>query len=578
MPLLNTGGAAGAAPVLTASAASFVAGIPAGATIATLSDPFGGGASYAVAGAAPAALALDGNRIVTGAGASAGTSYAIKVRATSADGRREVAETFTLAAIAATAARITTSASVRARMANTTTAVGPNNVQVQRIRDIANADVADPSIELWNGMVAVGVAAPASPEVGPGNATPYRACLLTGLNGTSRDQSSATLTVLTFAQAGACTAGYIWKLDGTPPTPAEFTAAGGAVSADNRQITVPSGWRVRSDRAAGLTIAARTPFMWQVEDAISNGGRRPVGAWMRSDLGELTKAATASGSYAYTKDFSTLSGVDGAAKQVSTPVAIWGETTTGRAPVAVVGDSIVCEVNDSAYGGVAVKGDADGATAFARRALNAAQLPSVCTAIPGDAASTAKTATEAGNGGHAQRELSLRFSKAVISDMGHNDRGAFGSLDAYKAMYRWYWGRLRAACLGGTGRVVQTDLLPKTTSSDGFATSAGQTDSAGSVQYAIINPFLQAGSFQPASGDPDASFGLNAALYQWAAGVSPALDIDAAPHRRWPANGGANTSAGGYAAVAFDGSHPKGPAHAGIADILVAQLSSLLAL
>lgn len=90
-------GGGGGAKSLIADRTRFAADAPAGTTLARLRDPFGG-ATFEVVGT-PAALALSGGRIVRGPGeAAAGARIAIKVRATSADGRREVAETIELTA------------------------------------------------------------------------------------------------------------------------------------------------------------------------------------------------------------------------------------------------------------------------------------------------------------------------------------------------------------------------------------------------------------------------------------------------------------------------------------------------
>jgi len=110
MPMLSTGivpgagvgGGVGGGAALAADAASFAVGLAAGARIAALSQPFGAGTGFVAVGSVPPALALDtgaGAVVAGGGAASGGSSYAIKVRATSADGRREVAETLSFAAV-----------------------------------------------------------------------------------------------------------------------------------------------------------------------------------------------------------------------------------------------------------------------------------------------------------------------------------------------------------------------------------------------------------------------------------------------------------------------------------------------
>jgi hypothetical protein len=98
---LGLGGGGGGA-ALTASANSFLASASQGALIASLSNPFGGATTYAAIGAVPGQLAIAGDGTVT-KGASAavvGNSYSLKIRATSADAKREAAETFVFAAAA----------------------------------------------------------------------------------------------------------------------------------------------------------------------------------------------------------------------------------------------------------------------------------------------------------------------------------------------------------------------------------------------------------------------------------------------------------------------------------------------
>lgn len=85
-----------AAPRLTVTRANYLTSIAEGALIGTLSAPFGAGTTYAIVGAAPGQLALaSGGRIVAGiASPAADTDYAIKIRASSPGGGREIAETF----------------------------------------------------------------------------------------------------------------------------------------------------------------------------------------------------------------------------------------------------------------------------------------------------------------------------------------------------------------------------------------------------------------------------------------------------------------------------------------------------
>ncbi|VXC90718.1 hypothetical protein [Sphingomonas sp. 8AM] len=85
---------------LIADRVSYLASTAAGGLVATLTQAFGAGTTFELIGAAPAQLALaSGGRIVAGTGAATvGSKYEIKVRATSADGRRDTTETLTFIA------------------------------------------------------------------------------------------------------------------------------------------------------------------------------------------------------------------------------------------------------------------------------------------------------------------------------------------------------------------------------------------------------------------------------------------------------------------------------------------------
>lgn len=102
MGMSNGLGRRGGGAQLTASKTRYLASAAAGTLIATLSKTYGDGTTFAVVGATPAQLALSGGTIVKGATASViDSSYSIKIRATSADGKRDTAETLTFTATAA---------------------------------------------------------------------------------------------------------------------------------------------------------------------------------------------------------------------------------------------------------------------------------------------------------------------------------------------------------------------------------------------------------------------------------------------------------------------------------------------
>ncbi|MET0271243.1 MAG: GDSL-type esterase/lipase family protein [Sphingomonas sp.] len=171
MPLIEIGRSGGGA-ALIASAPGFAVPIAAGGQIAQLSQPFGAGTLYETVGTVPGQLALAGGAIVAGsAGAAGGQSYALKVRARSGDGAREVAETLRFAATgAAPAGSYLPAVSIAPQSVHATAAVvagwGGALMQLARVQDGATMAVAPGSdqfaslsaVDSWAGASAVAVA------------------------------------------------------------------------------------------------------------------------------------------------------------------------------------------------------------------------------------------------------------------------------------------------------------------------------------------------------------------------------------------------------------------------------------
>lgn len=458
------------------------------------------------------------------------------------------------------------SAAVRLRVSAGDGTVIANNYNSTRIREKANVAVTAPWLEIWNGWV--NAALPSAPqEVAAVDAGQFRAAFLTNLGASSGSGlvKTGTITPLTWFNAAACAGGFIWKLDGSAGDSVSFAAAGGAISGDGLQITLPSGWYCRSDSATGLTLSGE--YMVQYEDGKPTPGtsRRPnFGLPQRADLGDANKPAATSGTLVYSLDWTGSSQNTGAT--TASPVAVFGISAAGAKTGATAGDSLECETGDFATGTTTLTGDADGCIAFANRALNGGGYSWVRTCIPGSRATTEYT-----YGGNAIRHLVIRYASWVISDMGHNDRGlTFAGVagTGYKATYQWYWNSLRAAMKGGTGRVIATDLLPKTTSTDTWATTANQTDNTGAVQYASINPFFQAGVFVPANGDCDVAYSIYTAS-QNAAVLAPLGYTDIAA-QKYPTFGVANSGS-------RDGTHPGyGLLYQAIASQMTPQLPTLI--
>lgn len=127
-------------------------------------------------------------------------------------------------------------------------------------------------------------------EQGCGGTISIRGTVVTNVQGTTGNQTGATFTPLTFADAANDTAivvgsqtvsGCIWKLDNTttPPTYtrktyAQFVADGGSVSSStidgvtvaNTQAAVPYAYKIIAD--AGPNIAAKTAYLLRLEDRV----------------------------------------------------------------------------------------------------------------------------------------------------------------------------------------------------------------------------------------------------------------------------------------------------------------------
>lgn len=465
------------------------------------------------------------------------------------------------------------SAAVRVRISGGDAAVGSNNVTSTRIGEKTNVAGSAPSVEYWNGWVNAGLPT-AAQEVGSGSATTLRMALVTNLSGVSLNQSSATITQLTWFNVINGVSDFAFKLDGSVGTPSEFLANGGSVSNDGFTIVVPDGWRVRSDPATNITFKSGERYYIQLEDSKAQGLRRPnIGVAQKTALGDATRQQATTGTMVFSKDWSSASQSNGAL--ITSPINVWMTGELGQKVVATAGDSIITETGDLIVGTTTLDGDGDGCLGFANRALNSAGYSWVRTSVPGTKASTVYT-----YGGHSQRLLSLRYCQAVISNMGHNDRGLAWSGAApsgFLALHRWYWNQLRQNCLNSSGRIIQCTYLPKVTSTDTYATVVNQTDNASSLQYSQYNPWLLSAQFSKADGDPDASFDAYGAMYS-TEGLTTANAIallggqssfSLVADKLFPANNSAN---GG----SRDGTHPSGPLHAAIATVLRNRLYSLL--
>ncbi len=317
----------------------------------------------------------------------------------------------TLAALDEIAARMAlpdpvTSGAVRAQMmvGQSGTYAGGERA-THRLRDRSNVAVARPWLEFFHGRILSSGVVDTELETGlaAGVAAKYRAAILTGISGTGKNQAGATVHRATFLGMAA---------------DAAFVAAGGAVSGDGRTVTVPNGWRFRSDRLE-LSLTAGEEYFVQTECVAANGSvaPNPRGRACIPALGDLTfnEAAASTADTVFRKDWSAV--WNAALTSAFGPVAVLG---SGSAPVVIVdGDSIICDLAAPGSGASGTDaGDAFGVKNFAKRALNARGYAFIDVSVAG----TNVGNFMAGYGRSGIRADLMKYGAAVITDHLHNDR------------------------------------------------------------------------------------------------------------------------------------------------------------
>lgn len=245
--------------------------------------------------------------------------------------------------------------------------------------------------------------------------------------------------------------------------------------------TIDPGGTVVSDPialefAAGANIFVRTyqpATSWYATGIVlaQTGGASTAGFTATTDL-------TAPGSAAVTV----------ATSYVYQPVAILGTPTNRRQPtVAILGDSIA-----SGFAEVWAYTDRDGRPAtimplgaFVVRGLILGNVPWLNLAHAGDRADVAITAA-----GHFRRHALLGGATHAICAIGTNDVYGGAALATVQASLIALW---RLAARRGLS-VWQTTILPRNSSSDGWATLGGQSVLAQEPVRTGLNDWIRAGS------------------------------------------------------------------------------------
>lgn len=360
-----------------------------------------------------------------------------------------------------------------------------------------NKALRDPWGVFWNGAVdsAMGNAAwehgPASNQV-----KTIRAAIWTGItNPLLADQTGVTVRPITFTgiQTGAR---RIKDLTYATRTWSDFVAAGGAVSGDNKTVTIPSGWSVEHDGVVGLNLTAQQKYFYVVEDGVPGAAAGTPLQTVRAAItspsvffGDMSKNATAvvtttAGKHlcedpAWTSG-NGVAGVSSVSGNVamSAPIIVLGLDNTGTVRnVAIDGDSIGDEKQDSIR-------DADGLAHGLTRALNREGFSLFKTAAFSSSMLNQRT-----YGGNFYRLGLLEYATGgVVTNHGHNDQSSMGTDANMKSLVRWHDLALKAALPAGGKRVVrltQTPTVIFATAQAGGSTTSVQLSSFASATTGI---------------------------------------------------------------------------------------------
>ena len=406
-----------------------------------------------------------------------------------------------------------------------------------RQRDRTNVAIARPWFEFFHGRIAATGAVGMELESGltGGKTNRYRAAILTGIAGTAKNQAGATLTRATFfgmAGVDGCT-----------------------VSGDGHTVTVPSGVRFRTDRFE-LVAAGRGGVLHPDRDAWPrtappSATRSGATGCRRSATSRSTTPPASTADLVFSTDWSAV--WDGTPGGALGPVAVLGG---GTAPVVVVDgdfDRLPRRRGPAPATTARTPATRSAVKCFVKRALNAAGYAFIDVSVSG----TNVGNFMAGFGRNGLRAALLGYGDAVITDHLHNDRKSGIAFEAtggwteanlapwnntgLRVRYAWHNAWLRSKLKPGA-RIVRCTLAPGTTSTDGWATVAGQTgkndDATWAADYATgaigdqfkLNDLIMrrgafAGLAYGGAGECDAGYDLYAALGgtidgRWPAGTT----------------------------------------------------------
>lgn len=312
-----------------------------------------------------------------------------------------------------------------------------------------------------------------------------------------------------------------------------------------KQITISPGATVFSD-PLGIDVPKGTTLRSWTYIVVPSGQYFPLSDIPQQSSGEGNNYAAATGTDLTTAGTASLAGTATGGPYAYGPFSIVGLVTDPD-------KSVVCIAGDSIFNGVGDNSANDGG--FAQRAL-AGNYSFQKVPFSGEALSSGWTSA---NGLNRRRRVSLLSRVGIthaLTDYTVNSLGVASiQQDAVNA-----WLILSRIALRG---VWQTTLTPQTNSTDGWATTGGQTimDSTKETRRVAFNTWLRDGAPINASLAPQVPGSTGAAVLRMGSTGHPLKGVfEAADLAETARNSGIWKS--GYTA---DGTHPSTAGHAALA-------------
>jgi hypothetical protein len=175
----------------------------------------------------------------------------------------------------------------------------------------------------------------------------------------------------------------------------------------------------------------------------------------------------------------------------SFPLAVIGQVPNTQASVCLLGDSLVEGAHDT-YSG------SSGEIGILARSVGPT-LGYINMGVSGDSSTRF-------NASHTQRIKLLPYCTSTISGYGHNNFANDGeSLSTMETSLATMYGTVAANMFGSSPTIIQTTIIPWTTSTDSWATTVNQTVTAFQTSVAGYNTDLLAATVGPLGGSYNTS-------------------------------------------------------------------------